>query len=218
MSDAGAGDYTPESRAADLIGLIEALSLSQPVIGGHSMGAVTAIYAAVMRPDLISGIIMEDPALALPGEPVIQRGSITDLAQLGKMINRESKFIKRAPEFLVRGLIQRLLPEYADDEYGPWMKSKQLVSGDLIQAMKEPDWLIGQFDFNLLGQVKAPALLLYGDREAGAIVSQGVAQEMAARMPELTVAYFPGANHDVRRVRFDGYLAALRSFLQALMD
>ena len=38
-SDAGAGVYSSEVRAADLIGLIEALGLEKPVIGGHSMGA-----------------------------------------------------------------------------------------------------------------------------------------------------------------------------------
>ena len=33
-----------------------------PVVIGHSMGAATAMVAAVRRPDLLCGVVLEDPA------------------------------------------------------------------------------------------------------------------------------------------------------------
>ncbi len=212
-SDPGAGDYTPKARAADLIGLIEGLGLESPVIGGHSMGAVTSIYAAGLRPDLISGLFMEDPSLALPGEPVIKRRSAETLEQIGKMISRETKLSKQAPGFMLRGFLKRVIPEFPEEEIGPWLKSKKLISDDLIEAMKAPAWLLGEFDFDLLEKVRSPAMLIYGDRSAGALLSEGAAFEFQKRIPGLRIVHFPGANHDIRRVRFEGYIRELKSFL-----
>jgi N-formylmaleamate deformylase len=45
-SDSGQGDYSPEARATDLAGVIQALGLERPVVGGHSMGADTAEHLA----------------------------------------------------------------------------------------------------------------------------------------------------------------------------
>ena len=39
-------DYTPESHAADAAAFIAALGLERPVIGGHSMGGLTATLVA----------------------------------------------------------------------------------------------------------------------------------------------------------------------------
>src|SRR6516165_1550716 len=41
LTDAPAQGYTAADHAADLAGLIEALGLERPAIGGHSMGAGT---------------------------------------------------------------------------------------------------------------------------------------------------------------------------------
>jgi len=36
---------------------------------------------------------------------------------------------------------------------------------------------------------------------------------MKAATPDLRIVHLAGANHDIRRTRFEGYLAALRQFL-----
>ncbi len=65
-----------------------------------------------------------------------------------------------------------------------------------------------------LRQIAAPALLVIGDRDAGSIVSEGIAAEAAAGMPNVAVVHLAGASHDIRRTRFDGYMEALRGFLE----
>jgi len=64
-----------------------------------------------------------------------------------------------------------------------------------------------------LRQLRMPVLLVIGDRDLGSIVSEQVAAQAAAAVPSLRAARLAGANHDIRRARFEGYMAELRAFL-----
>ncbi len=59
--------------AADLVGLIQALDLHHPVIGGHSMGAGTAAQVEALVPGLPRALILEDPAWFPPEPPLSGR-------------------------------------------------------------------------------------------------------------------------------------------------
>ncbi len=72
-SDSGQGDYSAAARAADLAGVIEALGLDRPIVGGHSMGADTAIHLAATRPDLVRGGVPRGPAAAHARRAALRR-------------------------------------------------------------------------------------------------------------------------------------------------
>src|SRR5437867_1163098 len=63
LSDAPEGGYTSAERAADLAGLIEALRLNRPAVGGHSMGAGTTLRLVADYPDVARCAVLEDPGL-----------------------------------------------------------------------------------------------------------------------------------------------------------
>lgn len=67
--------------------------------------------------------------------------------------------------------------------------------------------------FEVVKKIKVPTLLLMGDREKGAIVSTEVAQERAKLIPDLQIPHLKCANHDIRRSKFNEYMAALKDFL-----
>ena len=67
-SDTGKKDYSTQQHVEDLVGLIRALKLDRPVVGGHSMGAYTSMDLAAHYPDLTRGIFLEDPPIILPGQ------------------------------------------------------------------------------------------------------------------------------------------------------
>jgi pimeloyl-ACP methyl ester carboxylesterase len=216
LSDPGAGDYSAKARAADLIGLIEALGLEKPVIGGHSMGGDTSLHAAALRPDLIAGFFMEDPPFTLPGEPLFG-GPAGQGNQLGlKQLRNALKLIKKAPKFISQPLGRRLMPGGTPEVIEAWLASKQRVSEDFIQTLEDPQWLAGGLDDDLGGKITVPGLLIYGDRDKGAIVSEDAADRIAAQIQGLRVVHLPGATHDIRRTQFEGYLGAVRMFLQEL--
>ncbi len=60
--------YTPFHITADLIGLLDALTLPTVTIVGHDFGAAMAWYAAMMRPDRFTGVFcISVPYLPLGG-------------------------------------------------------------------------------------------------------------------------------------------------------
>ena len=57
-------DYRWPSLALDQWALVEALGLERPVLGGASMGAATALHAALQRPDDVAGLVLVIPPTA----------------------------------------------------------------------------------------------------------------------------------------------------------
>jgi 3-oxoadipate enol-lactonase len=56
-----ANGYTSANMAEDLHKLHAALKLGPAVLVGHSFGAVVAMHAAVLYPDMVRGLILSDP-------------------------------------------------------------------------------------------------------------------------------------------------------------
>src|SRR3954453_23678971 len=57
-----------EVMVEDALALVE--QLDRPVVIGHSLGGAVALDVGVRRPDLVRGLVLEDPAPLGPGEPV----------------------------------------------------------------------------------------------------------------------------------------------------
>ena len=76
----GVGDYSTDARVADMVGFIEALDLTRPALGGHSMGADTGLHLAASRPDLVSRLVLEDPPFVLADEPMFGDASASEWA------------------------------------------------------------------------------------------------------------------------------------------
>ena len=211
-SDSGHGDYSAVARAADLAGTIEALGLDRPIVGGHSMGADAAVHLAAARPELARGVFLEDPPLLTPNEPVFGGEIGRRMGDAGKMMARFMSIFRYMPAGAGRALARRMSPTYPDVEIRPWVDAKRRVSRDFLRTMASGAVTM-ETSVDTLRQVTAPGLLIIGDRDAGAIVSEQIATDAAASMPNLQVVHLAGANHDIRRARFDAYMRALRHFV-----
>jgi len=212
-SDSGHGDYGSAARAADLAGVILALGLDRPIVGGHSMGADTAIHLAATRPELVRGVFLEDPPLLTPGEPVFGGELGRRMGDAAKAMARFMSIFRYLPPATGRVLARRMSPTYPDVEIGPWVGSKRRLSRDFLQTMSSGSVTM-ETSVETLRRVTASTLLVIGDRDAGAIVSERIAAEAAAGMPNIRVVHLAGASHDIRRTRFDAYMEALRGFLE----
>jgi pimeloyl-ACP methyl ester carboxylesterase len=104
-------------------------------------------------------------------------------------------------------------PTWAEEEFGPWADAKLHVSQPYIESMvgigprRLLDWR------ELLPRVQCPMLLVTSDPELGAIVTPEAATEAQRLLPSLRVVRLPGAGHNVRREQFDGFVDAVRQFL-----
>lgn len=68
QSDKPDGDYSFETLAADVRGMLEAFQFDRPVIVGHSWGAGVGLWLAANYPDDVAGLILVDAGLNNPAE------------------------------------------------------------------------------------------------------------------------------------------------------
>ena len=211
-SASGRGDYSSRARVADLVGLIQALKLERPVVGGHSMGADTSLHLAAERPDLVRGIFLEDPPIILPGETFNTGGKTFKMEDLGKMMARFMRLFKWMPRFIAVRLARKNSPTYPETEIQPWVDSKRRVSSDFLDSLGSLDMLVAD-PIAIFKAISLPILLFTGDKEKMSIVSQETARQIVTANPRVQLIHLDGASHDIRRTRFDGYLPALQKFL-----
>ena len=208
LSEAPEGGYTATERAADLAGLIEALGLGQPAVGGHSMGAQTVLYLAAGYPDRVRCVILEDPPFWRPG----QQPSEEERQQRAARMRQNALEMKALGREALIARCRAEHPTWAEEELGPWADAKLRVSERFAGAVRladQPPW------WEVLPRVRCPALLITADPERGAIVTPETAAEARRLLPSLEVVHIPGAGHNIRREQFDAFLAAVRAFLAA---
>jgi lipase len=61
------GPFGLDAHVEDLVAVLDALSLQQPVVLGHSMGSYVAARLGVQHPDRVSRLVLVDGGLTVPG-------------------------------------------------------------------------------------------------------------------------------------------------------
>jgi N-formylmaleamate deformylase len=212
-TSSGKGDYSTGQRVADLAGLIQTLHLDRPVVGGHSMGADTAMNFAAAHPEMTRGIFLEDPPIILPGEKFGDGKQELKADDIGRMMARFMKMFKVLPKFIATRMAKKGSPTYPDNEIIPWVNSKKRVSFNFLNSLASMDMGIAD-PFEVFKNIPVPVLLIIGDKEKMSIVSTESAQRAANLNDKVKVVHLAGASHDIRRTRFDGYMPALQDFLK----
>ena len=165
-----------------------------PVVIGHSMGAATAMVVAARRPELLTGVVLADPARYGSRSPaeLLARGA--ELAD--------------PPAAVRRALADAEIPD-SEAVVGVW--AGQRMDPALLRTgvvAPEAEWA------ETMAALAVPALLVTGDRPGAARVGpEGL--EVVKRIANLhvTTALVPGAAHDVRRSRPDGFYAVVDPWL-----
>jgi pimeloyl-ACP methyl ester carboxylesterase len=84
------GPWGLARHAEDLIGVLDHLGISEPVLlAGHSMGAFVACLAAVAHPERFAKVVLVDGGLAFPAPAGVDVDTVLD-AVLGPAISRLS--------------------------------------------------------------------------------------------------------------------------------
>ena len=214
-SASGKKDYSTPQRVADLAGLIQELKLDRPVVGGHSMGAESSMHLASNYPDLTRGIFLEDPPIILPGEKLGSGDQSVKMEDIGKMMAKFMRMFKLMPKFIGIRLARKASPTYPDNEILPWINSKKRLSFDFLKSMATMEMDISD-PFEVFRLITVPVLLFIGDREKMSIVSQEAAQKAVQVSNKIQVVHLAGASHDIRRTRYNGYMPALKKFLEEM--
>lgn len=100
-------------------------------------------------------------------------------------------------------------PLWSDEEFPAHSEAKHQVSPlvvQFIQASVKPWW-------EVVPGLRCSTLVLTGDVERGAIITEGMAQKIRALNPRVEVVRLAGAGHNVRREQFDAFVHHVRRFL-----
>lgn len=194
--------------AADAIAMIESLSLAPLVIGGISMGAAIALRIAVIRPDLVRGLILARPAWLAEPAPANMRPNAEVGALLARYPAEEAQRL-----FLASDTARRLATEAPDNLAsldGFFFRQPRHVTAALLDAISNdgPGVTRGQ-----LSALAVPALVIGHARDA--VHPLPLARELAslmrhARLVEIT----PKADDRTRYVA--DFRQAMQTFLEEL--
>ena len=203
LSDAPETGYTPDERAADLAGLIQALGLHKPFLMGHSMGAETTATTAAAYPGLVGCAVLEDPPW-FEQTPTPEESKAMFEEWRDRMIERKAK---TREGIIATGQADN--PKWADIEFDPWSEAKLQVSLNVLQAVNLPRkaWR------ETVGKITCPTLLVTGDPALGAIVTPPVAAQVTTNS-KIQAARIPEAGHNIRRENFDQFMSAVTAFLK----
>jgi pimeloyl-ACP methyl ester carboxylesterase len=122
-------------------------------------------------------------------------------------------FLIIMPKFIAVRMARKASPTYPDDEIIPWVNSKKLLSSDFLKSFTSMG-MDNADPFEVFKKITVPVLLFIGDKEKMSIVSMESAQKAANLNNKVRVIHLEGASHDICRTRCDGYMPALKKFLQ----
>jgi len=208
LSDKPATGYAPSDHAADVAGLIRGLGLDRPILIGHSMGAGVSATVAALYPDVVGGVILEDPPWRLGSDEGTPEEQVARASEWRKeIIERQAK---TAEQIIATRKAEQ--SKWADEEFAGWAAAKQQLSPEVTQyvtAARIP-WR------DICARIVCPTLLITADVADGAIVTPDSAAEASRLLRKGRVVHIAGAGHNIRRDQFEAYMTAVRAFLAEL--
>jgi lipase len=192
--------FTVSALADDVAEALRGLDLGPVLVVGHSMGGVTAEALALRHPDLVAGLLLEDPAWRAADDPGAPAWLADELV----------RFVGWSVE-QIAAEGRRLMPAWSDAEILGWARSETLLDPRLVEVphnWSERDWV------ESLAELRVPVTLVTADPAVGSVVRPAQVERATALLgaaPDglLTHVPAPGAGHNVRREAPGVYLAAL---------
>lgn len=197
--------YGLPDLAADLLAFMDSVGLDQAVIAGHSMGSAVALRFAIDHPERTAGLVLAGAASGMKGTPAAREFWETTVSKLTDPV--DPGIVRVMTEVILAAPVPR---EFVETMTGEGAK----VPAFVWKAVFESRWrLEGDFS-DQLGQVKAPVLVVWGDRDARYPRSQQ--DELLSAIPDSRLVVYPGAGHLLHWEEPERFAADLTAFVEEL--
>ncbi|MDC3954764.1 alpha/beta hydrolase [Polyangium jinanense] len=195
--------YRYDDHASDVVGLIRGLSLSRPVLLGHSMGGMTAAVVASRGAGIIRGLILVDPTFLSPERQREVRDSDVADQHRQALGLQKSDLVAQA-----RARHPRRSPEIVE-----------------LQAEARLKTCMGAFDVltppnpayrDVVSAIDVPSLLVMGD--CSPVVTLEMATELRSLNPRVRIEQVQDAGHGLPFEQPERLGEVVLSFLRELVQ
>lgn len=197
-----AGPPGMDGYADAAVAVLDRLGLRRAHVLGVSWGGVIATRIALRHPGRLRALVLADST----------RGSGADPAKAAAMRSRAAELDEHGPEAFAAKRAKRLLSPAAPPE------AVERVAAAMAAAIRLPghgyaaESMAGTDHGPRLGEIRAPALVVVGDRDA--VCPPAESRRLAAGIPGARYAEIPGAGHLSNQERPEAFAAAVREFLE----
>jgi lipase len=173
------------------------------VLIGHSMGGATAAAVAATRPDLLKGVLLEDPAW--------QRPSTEMWARRGARWVASARADREDPAAAVAHELDDPENLWSAAEIEPWVLAHTQIDDRFVGIGRtEMTWPWTE----VVAALEVPTLIVTGSEDT--IVDAPMRQQLAEiANPHVRVEVVEGAGHSVRRDRSDAFHAIADPWIAA---
>ncbi len=193
-------NYTAELHAADLARVIESLGLGQPIVMGHSMGAINASLLAANDPARTKAVILIDPPWHISldqRDPTAWLAWKEGLGQQQQLGDADLLAICRADN-----------PTWHETDLATWVTAKKQVDLNVFDQLNmfSVPWQ------TVVQKLQCPALLVYAD---GGLVTPAIADEAQGLSDHIQLLPIADAGHSIQRDQFDRFMQGIQPFLSS---
>jgi pimeloyl-ACP methyl ester carboxylesterase len=213
-----APDYSLRAFADDALRMLREIVKEPALIVGHSLGALAGLIAAADAPDLVRGLVLEDPALGYPKAwdaahyAVLREGiASTEPGVLAKAV---SKFPLPSPGPHGERTYGELRGFYAAERVVTYFRD---VDPAFIDARTAGDAPAAALLADAIAKVRAPVLVLAGEPRLGGAVDDS-AEWKLKKLADVTVKRFPGSGHLLHGFRPEQFIENIEPFLRKLRE
>jgi N-formylmaleamate deformylase len=192
--------YRYEDHANDIVGLIQALELSSPILIGHSMGGMTATVVAGHNSKLLRGLILADPSFLSPKvQREVRDSDVTD---------QHRRFLNMSLNEIVADARTKH-PDRSSELIELIARARLQTSMNAFDVLTppNPDYM------QLASSIDVPTLLVIAEN---GVVSSTLAAELQCVNPKFQVEKIPKAGHGVHYDQPERFAAIVKSFLRSV--
>ena len=197
------------------------------VILGHSLGAMVASAVAASAvaaevPQLVRGVVLEDPPFHTMGNRIeglawqALFSGMREAARRGGSVEELSTILAdiRLP---VSGGVFKRLCELRDRASLEWSaKCLTALDPEVLTPVIKGRWLDDYHFRDVLSRIHCPVLLLQADPAAGGALTDADSDAALATLPSVQHIQFIGASHQLHRERTSQMLDAMHRFTASL--
>lgn len=186
-SDRLTGEITLRDLADDAAGLLTALGIEKAHVLGVSMGGMVAQELAVGHPQRVQGLVLgctncgREHGVAAPPEMV-------DLLTPQPALSREEQVRRSWPAITTQEFLESHL-----DVMEERLRRSLIHPTPIETAVRQTAAALAFDSYDRLPQIKAPTLVLHGDRDN--IVPVANAHILKERIPGAELRVYPGVGH-----------------------